>query len=51
MKTTRLLAQFFALPFIIAAAFRYTDWLGWPTLIVGGIVWLGTCVQIGKIEQ
>lgn len=44
-----LLAKFVCIPFVIAAAFRYTDWLGWPTLLVGGIFWIGVWIEIGRL--
>ena len=42
-----LMACFFVLPFAIAAAFKYTDWMGWPAAIVFGMYWLGAVVQLG----
>jgi hypothetical protein len=45
-------AYFFGLPFAIAAAFRYTDWLGWPALVVGGVLWLGSvCVLAQGLKK
>lgn len=41
-----LLACFFLIPFLIAAAFKFTDWMGWPSLIVGGFCWLGVIASI-----
>lgn len=45
-----LVVGFFGLPFIIAAAFKFTDWMGWPALIVFGIYWIGILAHIGSKE-
>lgn len=34
------------MPFVIVAAFHFTAWLGWPSLIAGGLYWLGSLVQL-----
>lgn len=41
-----LLFAFFTIPFVIAAAFHYTDWMGWPTLFVGGLYWIGAVILL-----
>lgn len=40
------LACFFVMPFLIAAAFKFTGWMGWPALLVCGWIWLGAVARI-----
>jgi hypothetical protein len=35
------LAMFSLLPFLIAGAFWLSPWLGVPSLVVGGVYWVG----------
>jgi len=44
------LAVFFGVPFVIAAAFHYSDWLGWPALFAFGLFWCGNLGVIMKTE-
>lgn len=40
------LVGFLLLPFAVASAFKFTDWLGWPSLLIGGWLWAGCALII-----
>ncbi len=35
-------------PFLVAAAFHFTDWMGPPALVVLGPLWFGNWLVLGE---
>lgn len=36
------------LPFVVSLAFWVTPWLGWPSLFVGLLLWIGAVLKIAE---
>lgn len=49
-REARLVLWFVLFPFLISGAFWLSPWAGWPALVVLGLLWLGVCISIGKLE-
>lgn len=42
----RYWALFLFLPYVVAAAFHFSTWAGWPSLVVFGLWWFGVMMEI-----
>jgi hypothetical protein len=49
MKNLESTAYFLAIPFAVAAAFKFTDWMGWPALVIGAPVWIGSVAILAGV--
>jgi hypothetical protein len=40
------------LPFVISAAVEFLPaWVYWPIALLGGMAWLGACVNLAEMEK
>ncbi len=46
-----LILGWFLIPFLIAACFEFTSWMGWPALFIFGLFWIGITAKISEEKE
>jgi hypothetical protein len=51
-KKQRAYLHIITLPFVISAAVEFLPaWVYWPIALLGGMAWLGACVNLAEMEK
>jgi hypothetical protein len=48
-EKTKLTIQVMVIPFVIGAALEFLPrWLSWPATLLGGMLWVGSCIMLAE---